>query len=182
MQARPSAGIGQRVRQYRLLAGLSAQKLSDRIGGAISRGVIANIESGAKKDVTVDELFLLAYGIDVPPSVLVFPVDDPAELVQLFQDAAGSHTMRVNDAVRLFNGEQVYQAPSKRGAARSYSMALLRALERVRRASQELSSLAGPSKDQEPDPQELERARSEYLAAIDDLEALGVDRGRAMLI
>lgn len=181
MEASPTAGIGDRVRKYRLMSGMSAQKLSDRLGGAISRGVIANIESGAKKDVTVDELVMLAWGIDVPPALLAFPADDPTKLVPIAAtDTGGTSFLRSIDAVRLFNGEQISRAPERRGAARTYGMALLRGLERARRASETLSALYFRDRGLDVvDPSVLAAARTEYDEAYDELESLGVDRVRA---
>jgi len=77
MNRRPSDGIGARVANYRRLAGLTAQQLSDKLGGDISRGVIANIETGRKTDLTVDQVIALAWALEVPFVALALPMDKP---------------------------------------------------------------------------------------------------------
>lgn len=74
---RSSKDLGKRVAKYRKLAGLTAQQLSDALGGELSRSVIANIETGRKSDITVDQLLSLAWVLGVPPAVLALPVEDP---------------------------------------------------------------------------------------------------------
>lgn len=81
MSERPSDRFGERLTYYRKLAGLSAEALSRRVPG-MSRAVIANIESGRKRDVTVDELIALAWALDVPPVVLALPIERPEAFIQ----------------------------------------------------------------------------------------------------
>jgi transcriptional regulator with XRE-family HTH domain len=76
-QNRSSRDFGKRLTKYRKLAGMTAQQLSDALGGELSRSVIANIESGRKSDVTVDQLLALAWALGVPPAILALPVEDP---------------------------------------------------------------------------------------------------------
>lgn len=68
--------IGERVRWYRNLRGLSAQDLADRMAGTMTRSVIANLEAGRKKDVTVTELTALAQALDVAPLSLDSRLND----------------------------------------------------------------------------------------------------------
>lgn len=78
--------MAERVKQIRQRRGLTAEALAARcaeIGAPeITRSVIANIETGRKgpdgrrrRDVTVDELFILAFALEVPPALLVIPLD-----------------------------------------------------------------------------------------------------------
>jgi transcriptional regulator with XRE-family HTH domain len=83
VSVKPSDGIGQRLAKYRRLAGLSAQQLSDKIGGMLSRSVIANIENGRKTDLTVDQLIALSWALDVPPVALALPLDEPWRYVRI---------------------------------------------------------------------------------------------------
>lgn len=83
MSIKPSDGIGQRLAKYRRLAGLSARQLSDKIGGMLSRSVIANIENGRKTDLTVDQLIALSWALDVPPVALALPLDEPWRFIRI---------------------------------------------------------------------------------------------------
>lgn len=78
--------MAERMKEIRGRRGMTAAQLADRCAelGApwITRAVIANIESGRPdkegrrtRDVTVDELNILAYALEVAPPVLVAPVD-----------------------------------------------------------------------------------------------------------
>jgi transcriptional regulator with XRE-family HTH domain len=80
MSERPSDRFGERLAYYRKLAGLSAESLSRKVPG-MSRAVIANIESGRKREITVDELIALAWALDVPPVVLAVPMERPDAFV-----------------------------------------------------------------------------------------------------
>jgi transcriptional regulator with XRE-family HTH domain len=68
---------------------LSARQLEDRvkeIGGSISRGTIAKIESGGR-EVTLDEVLVLSAALDVGPFVLMWPgLWDPEDEVAIAGD------------------------------------------------------------------------------------------------
>lgn len=106
MSERPSAGIGKRIAQYRKLAGLSARELSEKLGGELSRGVIANIESGRKTDVTVDQLVSLAWALGVPPVVLALPVDEPYKFVRVNDDPMNRQMTRAFNMMAWFQNER----------------------------------------------------------------------------
>ena len=61
--------------------------------GAVSRAVIANIESGRKADVSVVQLLALAAALGVPPVALLLPLEEPEALV----------TVRPNDDRRAID-------------------------------------------------------------------------------
>lgn len=65
---------------------LSARQLEERvkkIGGSISRGTIAKIESGVR-EVTLDEVLVLSAALDEGPFVLMWPeIRDPREEVAI---------------------------------------------------------------------------------------------------
>lgn len=73
---RIAATVGKRVRELRSATDvkLSAQALSDRtteLGYTVTRTVIADMESGRRKQVLVPELLALAAALEVPPSLLL---------------------------------------------------------------------------------------------------------------
>ncbi|MGO1266913.1 MAG: helix-turn-helix domain-containing protein [Microbacterium gubbeenense] len=107
MSVRPSEGIGQRLAEYRRLAGISARELAERAGAGLSRGVIANIESGRKADLTVDQLIAVSAVLGIPPSALALPIDQPKRFVRLFgqdDDSAERRTLRSWAALEWFHG------------------------------------------------------------------------------
>jgi len=72
-----STGIGQRIGAERRKAGLTGDQLAERtgeLGYLIPRATIANIESGRREQVSVQEVAVLAAALGVPPTVLVFDV------------------------------------------------------------------------------------------------------------
>lgn len=114
MTQRPSEGIGKRLAKYRKLAGLSAQGLSDRLAGEMSRGVIANIESGRKQDLTVDQLVMLSAALGIPPVVLALPVEEPEAMVRVIgmeQYAAERHSVRSHLLISWFMNEKSSRLP-----------------------------------------------------------------------
>lgn len=73
----PSA-IGRRIAAYRKYWGWTAERLASEIPNEdITRGLIANIESGRKRDLTSTELMLIASGLDISPLSLLVDLDEP---------------------------------------------------------------------------------------------------------
>lgn len=73
--------IAIRVRQVRRRKGWTAERLGEemaKVGLPWNRSVMANLESGRRRYVTVDELLALAYVLDVAPIHLLVPIDDEA--------------------------------------------------------------------------------------------------------
>lgn len=108
MSIKPSDGLGDRLAKYRKLSGLSAQKLADRTGCGLTRGVIANIESGRKKDITVDQLIALSSVLGIPPVALALPLDTPNRFIRMTGQADESDervSTRAWQAVEWFQGK-----------------------------------------------------------------------------
>lgn len=112
---KPSDRIGERVAFYRKLNGMSAADLSEATGGAVSKGVIANIETGRKKDLTVDELVYLSWALCVPPLAIALPIDSPDGFVVVASEEADTTLVRVDIVAREFVQPAI---PAK--AAREY--------------------------------------------------------------
>jgi transcriptional regulator with XRE-family HTH domain len=83
--------VGAKVREHRQRLGLTREQLAERCAelGAdgITASVLVNIESGRpdkqgvrRRDVTVDEVLILAYALDVPPIVLFVEPDNHTPL------------------------------------------------------------------------------------------------------
>lgn len=60
--------FGERIARFRKELNLSAQDLSDCLGGAPSRSAIANWETGRRKDINVGELVAVAAVLSVEPA------------------------------------------------------------------------------------------------------------------
>ena len=182
-----SEGIGERLAHYRRLAGLSAQQLSDQLRGSISRGVIANIESGRKTDVSVDQLLALSYQLGISPVVLALPIDQPNRLIRISEGARGTASARTGELIdwwlNVYGRAPGVVAPH---AAAALSESILDRLEVLRIASRHLGviqdALDRVAIDPTADPEfegalrkELQSAEAEVTEAQRRLEALGVD-------
>jgi transcriptional regulator with XRE-family HTH domain len=91
-QEQITRSIAWQIRRHRLHRKLSAQKLADRceqLGFAIPRSVIANLENGYREAVSVAELLVLAQALEVPPVLLVAPLDSQ-KTMELLPGRCGS--------------------------------------------------------------------------------------------
>jgi transcriptional regulator with XRE-family HTH domain len=78
--------LARQLKSWREQRKLSANELSKRtteLGSEVPRSVIANIETGRRDSVSVDELLILAAALDIPPILLLTPigVDETMELL-----------------------------------------------------------------------------------------------------
>lgn len=73
----PSARVIRRARALRKLRGWSAQTLAERcaaVGASdLNRAVLANLETGRRARLTLEETYALAAALVVDPSVLIDP-------------------------------------------------------------------------------------------------------------
>jgi transcriptional regulator with XRE-family HTH domain len=78
--SRPSEAVARRVKAERRRQGISAARLAERCAELgmpeLNRDVIANIETGRRHDVSVDQLWTLAAALNVPPSLLQIPLGE----------------------------------------------------------------------------------------------------------
>ncbi|WP_367574120.1 helix-turn-helix domain-containing protein [Streptomyces griseoaurantiacus] len=111
MQSPLSEVVASELRRYREVRGLNREQLADacaRYGAPhLTYSALVNIETGRKgkdgvrrRDVTVDELAVLARALGVPPVALLFPVGHADEV-----EAVPGHPAPVWDALRWFTGE-----------------------------------------------------------------------------
>jgi transcriptional regulator with XRE-family HTH domain len=173
-----SAGIGDRVSKYRKMAGLSAQQLSDRTGGELSRSVIANIESGRKTEVTVDQLIALSFALDVNPVALAMPIEAPYKTLSL---AGDDGVLPIHDAVRWW----LYDEPDRvyrRDEDDSPSMLVTRLMIgnlRLLSVAKESLRMANMLVEMRGEDPELEASISRNKRQIEDSErdmkSLGMD-------
>jgi transcriptional regulator with XRE-family HTH domain len=100
---RTTKTVAARVRQYRTDRGWSARVLAEKCQAAglkWERDVVANLESGRRTSVTLDELLILALVLNVPPILLVTPLGTKDE-----QQVAPGVSATPWDVYRWFLGE-----------------------------------------------------------------------------
>lgn len=108
---RVAAGIGRRVAHYRAQADLTAAMLSERCAGLglpLDRNVIAKLETGHRRSVTVDEVYVLAAALEIPPALLLFGVgrEESAEILPDYHAPAFR-------ALQWFTGESTFPRPDR---------------------------------------------------------------------
>jgi transcriptional regulator with XRE-family HTH domain len=80
--AKKVSGIGLRIQKYRVIDGMSALELANKLRetfgeGTPSRQFISKIESGVKHDITVTQLMQFAFVLGISPTALVCDVEQP---------------------------------------------------------------------------------------------------------
>lgn len=90
-QARPwpaelTRATGRAIRHYRTKRRLSAEQLAEAVsnlGLRYTRTQVSNLESGRRDTITVGEVIAFAAVLDVPPTLLLFPIgtDDPVPIL-----------------------------------------------------------------------------------------------------
>lgn len=76
----PTKAIGPRIREMRTKRGWSGADLAREmraVGVPWERAMVAKLETGRRKSVTVMELLALAYVLNIAPVHLLVPPDDP---------------------------------------------------------------------------------------------------------
>ncbi|REJ06288.1 XRE family transcriptional regulator [Microbacterium bovistercoris] len=175
MPQRPSDGLGARLAYYRNLSGLSAERLSKKV--PMSRAVISNIESGRKKDVTLDEVIALAWALGIPPVALALPIEQPNVFLDVAEGEGVAERVRAWTAIEWFlTGQQAnHPATPQQMIAQNRIKMLLdytRTRERVVRARAEIARGADTATDWSNIIDE-EEARLRDLA--EGLTGLGID-------
>lgn len=183
MTTRASHGIGRRLAKYRKLAGLSAQQLSDQLGGELSRSVIANIENGRRSDITVDQLIALSHVLGIPPAALALPIDEPLRFVRTTENEDDRHAMRAHTMLSWFlerptpfrgdNGP--IEVDEGKRAAGAIARATIRTLDEYNILQNEYRSVTLKRNAGRIDEEVVEEARASLDACERKLEELGVN-------
>ncbi|MFG1826744.1 helix-turn-helix domain-containing protein [Microbispora bryophytorum] len=76
--------VAKRVKEFRQAHGWSAQELARRCAEAgmphLDRSIIANLESGRRAMITIDEVLTLAWVLSVPPLMMFLPLGSTDEI------------------------------------------------------------------------------------------------------
>ena len=174
MSVRPSNGIGGRLARYRRLTGLSARELAEQAGMGLTRAVIANIESGRKTDISVDQLIAISSVLCVPPVVLAVPVDEPYRFVRATDSEDQFHAMRAFAMMDWFQGVQSW-FPQKRVDGLDTTDATTIALEIVRVAREYVDVTHQLSRHRSTHPHLVEEDTAEREALLTRMRSLMVD-------
>ncbi|MBG6056553.1 transcriptional regulator with XRE-family HTH domain [Salinibacterium sp. CAN_S4] len=76
--------IGSRIQALRRARGMRTSKdLADAIGGTMTVSIIENIELGRKANLDVSQLLNIAMALQVPPSYILAPMNDPSAELDL---------------------------------------------------------------------------------------------------
>lgn len=79
-----AATIGGRIQALRRARGMRTSKeLAEAIGGAMTVSIIENIELGRKSNLDVAQLLSIAMALQVPPSYVLAPMNDPGAPLDL---------------------------------------------------------------------------------------------------
>lgn len=80
----PTQIVAARVKQFRTAHGWSARELAERCAEAgaphLERSILANLENGRRKTVTIDEVLVLAWVLGVPAAMLFIPLGTEHEI------------------------------------------------------------------------------------------------------
>jgi transcriptional regulator with XRE-family HTH domain len=100
------SGVGTRIAYYRKLNGDSGDALAEKAGNGLTRSVLANIESGRKKDLSLTQLLAIAVALQVPPVALIFDIKKPNQPsgVNLRIGADGRTEFTSAEALAWFGG------------------------------------------------------------------------------
>lgn len=76
--------VGSRIQTLRRVRGMRTSKdLADAIGGSMTVSIIENIELGRKANLDVSQLLNIAMALQVPPSYILAPMNDPSAALDL---------------------------------------------------------------------------------------------------
>ncbi len=161
----PVQALARRVREVRTARGWSAQELAQRCAAlgmpALDRSTIANIESGRRQRVGVDELLVLALALGVAPVHLLVPLTE--QWYAATPDRV-TGTSRVREWVR--GNYPMHGADVNDPAARSADREMY------------LSQRPAPADDwtapPEPTPEEREDRRRDRLRKLAEAEEAGL--------
>jgi len=107
-----TAVVARRVKEVRQSRGWSAQALAtacaDHGMPQLTRSTIANIESGRRSSITVDEVMVLAYVLDIAPVHLLTPADDDEDVT------VGVERFRADQVRRFIRGSEALSGMSRR--------------------------------------------------------------------
>jgi transcriptional regulator with XRE-family HTH domain len=160
----PSAVFAQRLAAERKRKKWTAQRLSEEtkaLGGHLSRGTIAKLESRDRPSVTLDEAVLLAVALDVPLPLMFLPIEEEGEV-------ALTPTTKVYcwQAWEWFHGQEPLPGGSLDGAwpASAYSDV------QDARKEAEAARFQIASAEYEEDEHKLQGGRRNYVAALGKLD------------
>lgn len=177
MSIQPSEGIGKRLARYRKISGLSARELAEQAGYGLTRGVIANIESGRKTDITVNQLIALSSCLGITPVALALPIDQPYRWLRLSDSESAMRSIRVAAAIDWFQDLDSAWARGRVNESQGAEIATnsVVAIREHHRQIYRILRLKTRVKSGESAASALEEAFEELEAMESRLQRLGID-------
>jgi transcriptional regulator with XRE-family HTH domain len=124
--------VGGRVAMYRKLLGVTGDELAERAGNGITRAVLANIETGRKKDLSIVHLTALSIALGVPLAALLFDIQHPLVANSIGVTRDDGEPARNYEAVAWLSGE-LRPRPAKSAAETAVQNASFEAIAAVSR-------------------------------------------------
>ncbi|REJ06279.1 XRE family transcriptional regulator [Microbacterium bovistercoris] len=177
--------LGGRIAHYRRLNKMSAEDLAARSGAGLTRDIIANIETGRRKDIGVTQLMALAVALQVPLVALLLPITTPDQAVLTTPDLAREGGEMHWTALHLLHLFQGWTLAPQHPAAKRESLAQLAAIRtygRLLRQLEEARARLEFPQDYPPAPETEKRtavasAEAELQDQVAVLHGLGVEAG-----
>lgn len=89
--------VGSRIAKYRKMNAWTGEDLASAAGNGVTRAVIANIETGRKRDLTIVQAVAIARALQIPLGALLFDAYEPEadSSIPLSLDGSGDAKMSV---------------------------------------------------------------------------------------
>lgn len=131
--------IGQRIKAARKARGIrSIREFSEVLQGTgLTESVLENIEAGRKVDLPISDLLNIAYALKVPPSLLLSPLADSSQSIDLPNLSDGVRAMSLAEFDAWVSGHAGGSFRASSAAERS-DIAELEAFRELRRTQRDL--------------------------------------------
>jgi transcriptional regulator with XRE-family HTH domain len=142
---RSASGLGARIQALRKFRGMrTARDLADAIDYEnLTESIIENIEAGRKTDLPVSQLLNIAYALQVPPTYLLVPLDDPLAILDLpnLSPELASMSPLQFDAWLSGIGTGAFRSPTAADHSSRAELQALRELDALRREQHRIQTI-----------------------------------------
>lgn len=157
--------IGARIKAARRARGIkSIRELAEAVRGTnLTEAVLENIEAGRKTDLPVSELLNIARALRVPPALLLAPLANPSQAVDLPNLSDDLNSMTVEEFDAWLSGEPsgAYRSTSPDERTDLTELDAFRDLQRLRRELHRADAVVQVDRSQSPRLEYLEKQTAE---------------------